>query len=185
MPETPNYGFEYETPQSKPGITLTGDIDGSAPILAEQVDTALAGIDSRLTGAESSIAVLQAGVAHDTGWIALSVTAGTGFSSPTIALYRQWGPVVSIRLEFTRTGAALTANAQGNIIGDPSLCTINTVEARPSQQWVATIGSSTTSGTGIMSTAGNISIADLNSSSSIATDDTVRVTETYFVSTFN
>jgi hypothetical protein len=54
MPETPIYGFSYETPQSKPGITLTGDIDGSSPILAEQVENVAAAFDSRLTAVETS-----------------------------------------------------------------------------------------------------------------------------------
>lgn len=53
MPETPIYGLSFETPQSKPGITLTGDIDGSSPILAEQVENVAAAFDSRLTAVES------------------------------------------------------------------------------------------------------------------------------------
>jgi hypothetical protein len=67
MPMTPTYGFEYETPLTKPGITLTGDSDGSSPILAEQVETALAGIDARLAAAEGDISVLQAASPSDTG----------------------------------------------------------------------------------------------------------------------
>jgi hypothetical protein len=183
MPETANYGFEYETPQSKPGITLTGDIDGSAPILAEQVDAVIAGIDSRLTGAEGSIATLEAGASHDTGWLALAVTPGTGFTLST-AVYRQWGPVVSIRIDCTRTGADIVANSQGNVVGDPLLCTIDNVDVRTSEQLVATINASVTSGSGIMATSGTISIADLNSNSVIATDNIVRVTSTYFATTF-
>lgn len=54
MPETPIYGLSFETPQSKPGITLTGDIDGSSPILAEQVENVMAAFDSRLTAVETS-----------------------------------------------------------------------------------------------------------------------------------
>ena len=54
MPETPIYGLSFETPQSKPGITLTGDIDGSSPILAEQVENVAAAFDSRLTAVETS-----------------------------------------------------------------------------------------------------------------------------------
>lgn len=183
MPETANYGFEYETPQSKPGITLTGDIDGSAPILAEQVDTVISGIDTRLTAAEGSIAILEAGTPSDTGWLALAVTPGTGFTTLT-NVYRRWGPIASIRVEFTRTGAAIVAGTTGNVSGDPTLCTIDNVDLRPSQQWVANIKSSDTSGSGFITTAGVIGIADLNSNSDIETDAVVRVTETYFVSTF-
>lgn len=53
MPETPIYGFEFETPQTKPGITLTGDIDGSSPILAEQVESVIAALESRVTSVET------------------------------------------------------------------------------------------------------------------------------------
>jgi len=183
MPETPNYGFEFETPQSKPGITLTGDIDGSAPILAEQVDSALAGIDTRLTAAEGSLATLQAGVVHDTGWIALSVAAAGGYSVTT-ALYRHWGPVVSVHIILTRTGGAFPANSAGNVT-DTTLCTINTTTARPSQTTYTAIQCSVTSGTALMNTNGTVVIADMHSTSVISTDDLVRIMTTYFVATTN
>lgn len=54
MPQTPIYGFSFETPQTKPGITLTGDIDGSSPILAEEVEDVMAAFDSRLTSVETN-----------------------------------------------------------------------------------------------------------------------------------
>lgn len=184
MPETPNYGFEYETPQSKPGITLTGDIDGSAPILAEQVDTVIAGIDSRLTGAEGSIATLLAGAPHDTGWVALPTTAGAGFSLSS-SLYRQWGPLVSVFIQYERTGAPIVVGATGNIVGDPTMCTIDTVTLRPTQTWFPVFVATMTSGGAVMGTSGVVNLADANSGSTIATNDLVRVTTTYFVSTFN
>lgn len=183
MPETSNYGFEYETPQSKPGITLTGDIDGSAPILAEQVDSALAGIDSRLTSVEGSVATLEAAAPSDTGWLALSITPGVGFSTVT-SLYRRWGPLASIVIELTRTGAPIVAGTTGNITGDPTICTINDVNLRPPQAWVASIRVSDTSGCGFIGTNGVIGIADIHSNSDIDTDAFLRLTETYFVSTF-
>lgn len=184
MPETANYGFEYETPQSKPGITLTGDIDGSAPILAEQVDTVISGIDTRLTGAEGTIAILEAGAAHDTGWLAMSVAAGAGFTLVS-AVYRLWGPLVGIRFEFERTGADIVANASGNVVGDPPICTINTIEARPSEQQMTLVQASLTSGGGRIGTNGVCDITDLHSNSSILTGHFVRVSGTYFGSTFN
>lgn len=184
MPESANYGFEYETPQSKPGITLTGDMDGSAPILAEQVDTVLSGIDSRLTGAEGSIAILQAASANDTGWLNLSSSPASGWIA-SISLYRRWGPIVALRLQLQRTGADITANASGNVVGDPTFVTINNVDARPDQPTVTLIHASVTSGGGVINTNGTISITDLNSNSSIGTDDLVRVSHTYFVSTFS
>lgn len=183
MPETQNYGFEYETPQSKPGITLTGDMDGSAPILAEQVDTALAGIDTRVTGAESAIAALQAGVVHDTGWVALSTAAAGGYTVST-SLYRHWGPVVSVLIVLTRTGGNFTANSAGNVT-DTTLCTINTTAARPQNQTYAAIQMTVTSGSALVNTNGTVVIADMHSNSVISTDDVVRISTTYFVATTN
>lgn len=183
MPETPNYGFEYETPQSKPGITLTGDIDGSAPILAEQIDNALAGVDSRLTTAEGSLATLQAGVVHDTGWVALGTTAAGGYTVTT-TLYRHWGPVVSILIVLTRTGGSFTANSAGNVT-DTTLCTITTATALPQNQTYAAIQMSVTSGSALINTNGTVVIADMHANSVISTDDVVRISTTYFVATTN
>lgn len=52
MPETPVYGLPFEAPTDKPGITLTG-VDGNE-ILAETVEAVLQGLDSRITGVETS-----------------------------------------------------------------------------------------------------------------------------------
>lgn len=183
MPETANYGFEYETPQSKPGITLTGDIDGSAPILAEQVDAVIAGIDTRLTAAESSVANLEAAAVSDSGWIALTVAPAAGYTVST-ALYRHWGPVVAVHIILTRTGGAFAANSQGNVT-DTTLCTINTTEARPSQTTYTAIQMTVTSGTAIMNTSGTVLIADMHSNSLVSTDDLIRIMTTYFVATSN
>lgn len=183
MPETANYGFEYETPQSKPGITLTGDIDGSAPILAEQVDSVIAGIDTRLTAAEGSLANLEAAAVNDSGWIALSVAPAGGYTVST-TLYRHWGPVVSIHIVLTRTGGNFTANSAGNVT-DTTLCTINTTDARPSQTTYAAIQCTVTSGTALLNTNGSVVIADMHSNSIISTDDVVRIMTTYFVATSN
>jgi hypothetical protein len=184
MPQTPTYGFEFETPQSKPGITLTGDIDGSSPILAEQVETVIAGIDARVAAAEGDIAALQVTDPGDTGWLTLSTTAAAGFTL-TSAVYRLWGPIVGIRVEYERTGGNITADSQGNVGGDPQICTINTVEARPSQQQLTVIHSSLTSGMGTLSTAGVLNLTDMHSSSSILTGHFVRMSGTFFGSTFS
>lgn len=183
MPMTPTYGFEYETPLTKPGITLTGDSDGSAPILAEQVETALAGIDARLAAAEGDVAVLQGTAPSDTGWVALSLTAASGYSVFS-SQYRHWGPVVSIQIVLTRTGGAFIANSAGNVT-DTTLCTINTTTARPMNQTYTAIQANVTSGTALMNTSGTIVIADMHANSVISTDDVVRIATTYFVSTFN
>jgi hypothetical protein len=183
MPMTPTYGFEYETPLTKPGITLTGDSDGSSPILAEQVETALAGIDSRLAAAEGDISVLQTASAVDTGWVSLSVTASGGYSVTTNQ-YRRWGPVASVNIVLTRTGGNFTANSAGNVTDTP-LCTINTTEVRPSVQTFCLIQTTSTSGAALIGINGVVTITDMHANSVIATDDVVRITQTYFVSTFS
>lgn len=183
MSQTPIYGFEYETPQSKPGITLTGNSDGLTPILAEQVETALAGIDSRLAAAEGDIAVLDTASPSDTGWIALAVTPGGGYSMVT-NLYRRWGPVVSFVIRMERTGGAFPASASGGIT-DTVIATIDTTAARPDQPTETLIRTTTTSGAVDIATNGQIIIADMHANSVISTNDFVRISHTYFVSTFN
>lgn len=183
MPQTSTFGFEYETPQTKPGITLTGDSDGSAPILAEQVDTALSGIDSRIAATEGDIAALQVESPSDTGWITLNVTSPGGYSMTT-TLYRRWGPLVSIVIHMQRTGGTFPANSAGGIT-DTVMCNINTVEARPSQLTQCLVRTTLTSGAVDIATNGAITIVDLHANSVINTDDFVRIAHTYFVSTFN
>lgn len=48
MPNTSNYNFEYESPSSLPGTTLTGGPGGGSPILAIQVDNALAAVEAQV-----------------------------------------------------------------------------------------------------------------------------------------
>lgn len=60
MPNTSNYGFDYESPTSLPGTTLTGGPTSSLPILAVQVDAALAALNTTVVDQASSIADLDA-----------------------------------------------------------------------------------------------------------------------------
>jgi hypothetical protein len=62
MPSTSNYGFEYESPTSLPGASLTGGPGGSSPILAIQVDTALAALASTVTNNIAAIATNTTGL---------------------------------------------------------------------------------------------------------------------------
>lgn len=48
MPNTSNYNFEYESPTSIPGTSITGGPQGGSPILAVQVDTALASVETKV-----------------------------------------------------------------------------------------------------------------------------------------
>jgi len=62
MPNTSNYGFDYESPTSLPGTTLTGGPTTTMPILAIQVDAALAALNNTVTDQASSIAANQASI---------------------------------------------------------------------------------------------------------------------------
>lgn len=183
MPETQQYGFVYETPQTKPGITLTGDSDGSAAILAEQVEGVIASIDTRVAANEGAVSALQTATPTDTGWISLSVTAESGFEVNS-AVYRRWGPVTGVSIELLRTGSDIQAISAGNI-PDTDMCVINTVAARPDQPFTVIGRCFITSGNVDIETSGVVQLTDLHSNSALRTDDTIRINAVYFVNTFS
>lgn len=59
MPNSTNYGFDYESPTSLPGTTLTGGPTSDMPVLAVQVDSALASVASTVSDQASTIAAMQ------------------------------------------------------------------------------------------------------------------------------
>jgi len=63
VPNTTNYDFEYESPTSLPGTTLTGGPGGGSPILAIQVDTALASVETKTDVNTSNISANTAAIA--------------------------------------------------------------------------------------------------------------------------
>lgn len=63
MPNTTNYDFEYESPTSLPGTTLTGGPGGGSPILAIQVDTALASVETKVDVNASNISANTSAIA--------------------------------------------------------------------------------------------------------------------------
>lgn len=62
MPNTSIFGFDYESPTSLPGTTLTGGPTSTMPILAVQVDSALSSLTNVVTDQATEIATLQASV---------------------------------------------------------------------------------------------------------------------------
>lgn len=76
MPNTTNYDFEYESPTSLPGVTLTGGPGGGSPVLAIQVDTALASVESKTN-------VNTANIAANTASITANSTAITNLQNWT------------------------------------------------------------------------------------------------------
>lgn len=77
MPTSANFGFEYETPSTLPGITITGGPSGATPILAVQVDDALTGVRNTAEDNAADIAAVQttlAGMSPIYGRVVLSGT---------------------------------------------------------------------------------------------------------------
>lgn len=62
MPNTTNYSFTYESPGSLPGTTLTGGQTGASPILAVEVDSALAAVELKTDANTTSIGVNAADI---------------------------------------------------------------------------------------------------------------------------
>lgn len=90
MPVTTNFGFEYESPSSLPGVTLTGGPSMASPILAVQVDAAMATMSNRIDGIDTDIAAIETDISD----IQSDITAGTA----SITNLTNW----------TRTGTRLT-----------------------------------------------------------------------------
>lgn len=86
MPITPIYGLPYETPLSKPGITLTGDIDGSSAILAEQVEAIMATFEARLTAIETTGYRLFTTLYYTAGATAFTKATYTGFKAAKVRM---------------------------------------------------------------------------------------------------
>lgn len=86
MPNTPIYGLPFETPQSKPGITLTGDVDGNSPILAEAVEAVLATFEARLTAIETTGYRLLTTVYYTSGTTVFTKASYSGFKAAKVRL---------------------------------------------------------------------------------------------------
>lgn len=91
MPNTTNYDFEYESPTSLPGTTLTGGPGGGSPILAIQVDTVLASIETKVDVNSSNITANAAAI--DSG-------------ATNITNLQNWTRRGTVLMSFTSTNAA-------------------------------------------------------------------------------
>jgi hypothetical protein len=94
VPNTSNYDFEYESPSSLPGTTLTGGPGGGSPILAIQVDSALAAI-------ETKVDINAANITENTASIESGATALTNLEN--------WTRTGTVNMSFTTTNASTTA----------------------------------------------------------------------------
>lgn len=100
MPNTTNYGFEFETPNSLPGTTITGGPGGGSPILAIQVDTALASVETKADVNAANIAANTASIASN----ATAITNLTNYSrsgSVNMSFTTQASSTVSVNFGFT------------------------------------------------------------------------------------
>lgn len=93
MPNTSNYGFDYESPTSLPGTTLTGGPTSTMPVLAVQVDAALASLAgtvsdqaSTISSMQSTIATVQTNITNLTNW---TRTGSTNLSFTTQLSFTQ------------------------------------------------------------------------------------------------
>lgn len=109
MPNTTNYAFEYESPNSLPGTTITGGPGGGSPILAVQVDTALASVETKAD-------VNSANITANTAAIAANGTSITDLQN--------WTRRGTVLVNFTSTGSfTAVVNFSFTFPGIPTLTT--------------------------------------------------------------
>lgn len=94
MPNTTNYAFEYESPNSTPGTTVTGGPGGGSPILAIQVDTALASVETKADVNSSNITANASAIASN----------GTSITN-----LQNWTRTGSINMSFTTSASSTVA----------------------------------------------------------------------------
>lgn len=132
MPNTTNYDFEYESPTSLPGTTLTGGPGGGSPILAIQVDTALASVETKTDVNSSNITA-------NTNNIASNTTAITNLQN--------WTRTGSVNMSFTTLNASTTAVNYGfTFPGVPKVFANIDSGAGATARWIARPITITTTG---------------------------------------
>lgn len=109
MPNTTNYAFEYESPNSTPGTTITGGPGGGSPILAVQVDTALASVETKAD-------INAANITANTAAIAANGTSITNLEN--------WTRRGTVAISFTSMSAATAVVNFGFTF--PSIPTVTT-----------------------------------------------------------
>ena len=126
MPNTSTYGFDYESPTSLPGTTLTGGPTTTMPILAVQVDAALSSLNSTVVGQASDIAALQASITTNqtnitnlTNWTRLgsvSFTFTTQSSATAVVSFGFTFPAIPTVMTNIDSGAGATARWESRAI---------------------------------------------------------------------
>jgi hypothetical protein len=132
MPNTSNYNFEYESPTSLPGTTITGGPGGGSPILAVQVDTALASVETKADVNASNITA-------NTAAIAANVTSITNLQN--------WTRRATVLISFTALGVFNQAvNFGFTFPGAPTVVTNIETSGGSAARWKARAVSVSTTG---------------------------------------
>lgn len=132
MPNTSNYGFDYESPSSLPGVTLTGGPTTSSPVLAVQVDAALASLDNTVQNQASDITALEA-----------SIVAGTA----SITNLTNWSRRGTVSFTFaSSTSATMAVNFGFTFPATPTVTTNIDSGAGATARWESRAISATTTG---------------------------------------
>jgi hypothetical protein len=105
MPVSSTWGFEYESPSSLPGITLTGGPGGGSPILAVQVDAALNTVSGRIDDVEDDITAINADIAD----LENDITAGQA----SITNLTNWSRVGTVSMSFTTLNSSTASVSFG------------------------------------------------------------------------
>jgi hypothetical protein len=139
MPVTTSWGFEYESPSSLPGITLTGGPGGGSPILAVQVDTALNTISGRIDDVESDIVGINADIADLENDITAGQTAITNLTN--------WIRDGSTSISFTTLSSTTVAVAFGfTFPAPPTVMTNIETGVGAAARWISRAINITTTG---------------------------------------
>lgn len=139
MPVTTNWGFEYESPSSLPGITLTGGPGGGSPILAVQVDTALNTVTGRIDDVEDGITGLEADVADLENDITAGQTAITNLTN--------WSRRGSVGMSFTALSSSTATVSFGfTFPAPPTVMTNIHTGVGSAARWISRAINTTTTG---------------------------------------
>jgi hypothetical protein len=159
------------------------EVDDLAGIFADQATS----VQAALAAIRTSLAPVPV---SDTGWLLTGLTVASGWSgiadsvgstsAPLKGGMRKVGSHVELRFRVTRTGAAITANAQGNF-GDNLIATINNTALRPAGNIYASFD---ITGTGMggcrIEPDGTINVVDAYPSAKINSGAIIQVTANYF-----
>lgn len=145
-----------------PLFSLTDDAD-----IAAKLNAISNSLNSYLNGQNGSLQ-------HNSG---LSFSTASGFGSLDYYWQVRWGWVF-LKMTATRTGAAITAPSNGNI-GTTLIATLNTTAYQPAVQILARAYCTSTGGSANLQASGTWTLTDLNSSSTINTNDFVAANYIY------